>query len=430
MAARLSVLQPIAAPPPPSKKRPAVQLIATGPSRKRTAATVEIPFFPYPYSGVQFAYSVPLGDEVLHFLNDTDSKRNAVSYLGKLQDRFKNELRYAYVYPSSDEGNKNFLDWLKVVQYIRHTPEMARQYKSITDTLPFLNFHPGNPHMQYQWLINMDPSKDLDFVEPIIDTDNQPVYVKNSKWKSENMYPIDDEKNYIVLQYLTRKDIGERKEEETASFFYCGDIQLAWELAAQKLQNGNFKKCKMQFEKLPRFRPIVGELKREKKFTLDETLEDIIELMTTEPIAITTLKREIDSMNWLIGSRTAEIKKLQEIMRNAEEARIPESKKKEVEASFNTLGRVIESQKEELKGIVRKRRAIETEITGLQEENVVREKRARISDTIARLNLNLPPESRLSVLPAPISAPTAAPIGAALALTYLGGPTSSYDYYY
>ena len=295
--------------------------------------TAETRHFPYPYSGVYFAYTVPDPES---FLREQKGYADAVAYLLDVKKVLPPDAKGAFVYPlPGNARHENFLQWVKVIQYVRQVPEsVSRESLDFVEKSPFVNFYPGNPHMQWRWLMSLDRGSPE--LEPIMQTEDV-VYTKNPRL--EDLYPIDDAGNFLVLQYLQPSEIKEIKEikEKTGDYAYCGDIQLSWELAAKKSQLGNFERCKRQYE---RQRNLLRKYNLTPQRLPLETLEDIVELMTTKPVAIETLRREAEALDWLMASRKSEIKQIEAEVRERQESKLPVSEREAVDRQLATDNRI------------------------------------------------------------------------------------------
>lgn len=397
----------------PEEKKIVEPLTITGPELKLGPSLGPAPelklasnYFPYPYSGVNFAYKVPNFRDLETFLMNKENFQNAIDYFNQLSAKLPPSTTGAFVYPMSNPRHENFLQWLKAVQYILHVPNaVSTENYSVVKRLPFVNYHPGNPHMLWRWLWSRDQfgkskgTEDdaiFDAVEPIEEKGNV-VYAKGENLSEANMYPIDNTgNNFLVLQYLPRSELGLSSSSSSSSssppllvaggaaeeYAYCGDIQLSWELAIKKSQNGNFERCKKQHDsKSNLFRkynitPVVFSSGDEPP---GGALEDIVELMTMEPVAIETLKKEADALGWLVTVRKKEIEDIEKRVLEKQESKLLPPEKKSVNLDLERLATKLKEKKEEKVKITRKRKELAEEIAKLHAHPDVREKRAKFS---------------------------------------------------
>jgi hypothetical protein len=322
-------------------------------TEKKTEKVVENKYSPYPYSGVYFSYLVPNTWESLdNFLKDSASFNLADNYrkeiLSKLQSNKEQEegkegkegKTIYFVYPIPNNTlHDNFLKWLKIIQFINNNGGSAEENKFSDELIhyaknsPFINFHPGNPHMQWRWLWNNNNNLWESF-EPLLLLSSSSVSVDEEtgkviysqgdqeRWHQSNMYPIDKTNtNFIVLQYLSPSELlprdifieqedekfQENKRKGTDNYSYCGDIQLSWELAAKKLEMGNFEKCQQLYEDqsslLKKYGVKSDDIVSAGSFAAPEKLKDVIKLMTSQSESLKTLRQEQGAVDWLISRK-------------------------------------------------------------------------------------------------------------------------------
>jgi hypothetical protein len=324
-------------------------------------------YSPYPYSGVYFSYKVPDNVKQLeNFLSNEKNLKDAKDYLGRLLEKLypavdeKSTVFFVYPIPG-DAKHDNFLNWIKITQFVINFHEKnwpsglfttqeneSTVYKHLKDS-PFVNFHPGNPHMQWRWLWSNkeeDGNNIWKSIEPVsknsngnisINEDNgKVVYSRGnmSRWlRKENMIPIDPTNdNFIILQYLSPSDISSSRfvqGNEDSEYSYCGDIQLSWELASKKHEAGNFQKCQRQYNNQANLLKKYNIRPGASRSLPKEDLRDIVQLMTTKPVSLQTLKKETEAIDWVLGKRRDqfnEIQKERELEMKKVESFVKESK--------------------------------------------------------------------------------------------------------
>lgn len=323
-------------------------------------------YFPYPYSGVHFAYSTNNLDRILAAGLDAnrESISNAMTYYNNLSSTGKLPLgSSAYIYPVA--GNENFLTWIKIIQYVLHTPEVYTRYSGLLSHFPpaFKNLHPGNPHMMYRWL-ELNAPEETDFIELVSDNDFQ--YVKNdSRWNTRYMLPIDETGlNFINLQYL---EPSASSSSISGDDVYCGDIQMAWELAILKRNQGNFIKCRNKY--LDQVR-LVGKTRA--RIEEKPSLEDIILLMNTRPAAIKQKQDEVDALQKLIELQEQELKTLDERLASSRVIN---------KTNADKLGIAMTTKRRQLSGLLTKRRELQGQMAEFHVPTISK-KRAKYEATV------------------------------------------------
>lgn len=413
-------------------------------------------YFPYPYSGVTFAYRVPTIEGIDPALADINiglAQKYHSEILKALGSRYSLDgMVFVYPNPSSPD-NLNFLQLIKVLQWLWYINRPI-----VGDYSLLRNFFPGNPHMQSRWLLNLNKQDgDSDFIQyipPEVKNRYTPHYDKmlnSPSWQESNMYPIDEtRRNFLVLQYLTRAEIKSPTGAllyDPSKFYYCGDVQLSWELAASKSEQGNFEICRDQFQKQSdllktyKVRTIPSEL------ILDETVDDIVELMTREPRAIKTLDKERESLNYLTVRRTRQIDDIKRKITESLTTGVPNIEP--ITEGIKRVETTTANETKELAKLKEKRRRLEENIVAynqdifrpLTDEDIQLYKRQKPSQEETKLEIPIPPSTALNPYQfsgeSPPSSPTSSSpplspqtFGGGFPVTVTGGASvNAYDAY-
>lgn len=351
-----------------------------------------IEWFFYPYNGVQFAYRVPKDRDILLGLQTTAEK--AQEYIKNLNlnldqyyfifypsidlteitsDDDKNQSSKIRGYRAYDFDYENALDWIKIFQYLnqtkqsnQHSQELFDQVTQVLNPEIFNYLYPGNPHQEFRYLQStadasvaneakqkINPSNYNKIIEY---TEQAPQYLFRP-WPltSDNVQPIEGPNIGLVYLYSSPDTDVKATEDENLlelltsssldddndSSVYCGDMQMAWELAAAKTgerltgrreskregklssqteqqqqsrqgryqRQGNFTTCKAQAIKEKNLFKNLGlpPLKPSPQSSIDTIIQ-----LFEEPRRIKNLLSEIKAMDYFIETRQQEIKRLEQ----------------------------------------------------------------------------------------------------------------------
>lgn len=310
----------------------------------------------YPQSGVLFGYYIPQPPYSKNiFFDEKDKESKLPQRILEYADRIKREYpdaKYFYIFPKESKDSKTPNDPIhrELLNLVKFVPLSATDPNQSLDTpiqirYQLRNFFPGSPQAQNRWMWT-NPSDDINtmFVQPlareptILSTEKMlEIKIQQAEGKI-HFYDIQDPEDSDSEDFLVVKSTQSEYEQARAErkrridvqnaagrtntsddnkFYYCGDMQLAWEASWENNENGSFEKCFKSYIKSEVIRKKYG-LKKQ-VFDYDgETVEDLTELLDSEPVALLTLNREISSLENLIRKREGGVAELERKLRDIE----------------------------------------------------------------------------------------------------------------